>query len=80
MNIGNLYSGLLSGASFLAAEQRLINRPKPFRRHVVVDIMQQYGKNRVLGMIKLKDILSNPVRRSYMVGSSGVGKQGYDVN
>jgi hypothetical protein len=25
MNIGNLYSGLLSGASFLAAEQRAIN-------------------------------------------------------
>jgi hypothetical protein len=25
MNIGNLYSGLLSGASFLAAEQRAIH-------------------------------------------------------
>jgi hypothetical protein len=47
----NLYSGLLPGASFLAAERRAIHLRLSFHTLGIVDIMQHVEINRVNGII-----------------------------
>jgi hypothetical protein len=47
-NVGNLYSGLLAGASFLGAERGGGSSLCQVRMASIVDIMQHIGKNRVV--------------------------------
>ncbi len=49
--MGKLYSGLLSGASFLAAERATIHVVLSLVMAGIVDIMQHLDTNRVIGMI-----------------------------
>jgi hypothetical protein len=47
-NVGNLYSGLLAGASFLGAERGAGSSFCQAWKVSIVDIMQHIGKNRVV--------------------------------